>query len=169
MAKFLRNVNGLPTEVNTITTSAGAADADKIPSLDPSGKWDITMMPNGIGADSVSIQASEALAAGDFVNIHAVTGQPRIRKASAAAVGTMAHGYVLSAVASGAQGTVFFDEMNSQVTGKAPGATQFLSATNPGQTVETAPSAAGQIAQIVGFAASATAIHVAVQQPIVLA
>src|SRR5690606_35480393 len=68
---------------NAKDTSAGAADAGKLAMLDANGRLDSTMMPVGIGADTASIQASEALAAGDFVNIHSSSGA-RVRKADAA-------------------------------------------------------------------------------------
>src|SRR5687768_2963313 len=58
------------TITNGTTTSAGAGDADKLVALDASGRIDSTMMPVGIGADTASITTSEALAAGDLVNIH---------------------------------------------------------------------------------------------------
>lgn len=55
--------------VNSKASSAGAGDAGKVVALDGSGRIDNTMMPVGIGADTATITASEALSAGDFVNI----------------------------------------------------------------------------------------------------
>ena len=54
------------TIVNSKTTSAGAGDSGKVVALDAAGRIDNSMMPVGIGADTASIQASEALAAGEL-------------------------------------------------------------------------------------------------------
>lgn len=167
MAKFLQNVNGTVTEAVTPTTSAGAGDAGKIPGLDNSGRLDTSFMPTGIGADTQAIAASEALAAGDFVNIHSLGGA-KVRKADASTTGKRAHGFVLAAVGSGATATVYFEGNNGQVTGQTPGDV-YLSATTPGQATTTAPSGSGQVVQIVGMATSATSINVNVGQPITLA
>ncbi|KAA9150036.1 hypothetical protein F3K36_33425, partial [Delftia sp. BR1] len=99
--KFLRLVNNLVTEVLGIQTSAGAANAGDIVALDDSGRIDNSMMPVGIGADTAVIAASEALAAGDWVNVWNSTGA-KVRKADATTSGKEAHGFVLAAVTSGA-------------------------------------------------------------------
>lgn len=164
--KYIANNAGTLTERAAIQASAGAADAGKIVALDGGGKLDPTMMPTGIGADAAQIQASESLSAGDFVNIHNASGA-RARKADASTVGKEAHGFVLAAVATGAQATVYFEGTNTQVTGQTPGSV-FLS-TTPGAATATAPSAAGQVVQRLGFAISATAINFQSQPPIVLA
>jgi hypothetical protein len=189
------NANGIldSTIVNSKTTSAGAADsgkiaalnangilddtiinatvtssANKIVKLDGSGKLDSTVLPTGIGADTASILASENLAAGDLVNIYNNTGTANIRKADASTTGKEAHGFVLSAVTSGQNGVVYFEGSNTQATGLTPGV-QYLSATTAGKTTSTAPSTAGQIVQVVGFAYSATALNFQSELPIVLA
>lgn len=178
------------TIVNSKNTSAGAGDAGKLPSLNASGILDdsivnasatssanklvkmdgsgriaVAMLPVGVGPDTKSIQASETLAAGDFVNIHNSSGA-RIRKADATN-GRIAHGFVLSAVSSGANGDVYLEGTNTSVSGKTPGATQFL-ATTAGTSTETAPSTAGQTIQILGVALSATEISFEPQPSILL-
>jgi hypothetical protein len=165
--KYLTNSAGTITEVAALTTSAGAGSANAIPALDGSGRLDSTFMPTGIGADSQVITASEALAAGDFVNVWNSTGA-KVRKADASVSGKEAHGYVLAAVSSSAAATVFFDDLNAQVTGLTPGVV-YLSATTPGGATGIAPSGTGQTVQRLGVAVSATAIHVGLVQPIVLA
>jgi hypothetical protein len=115
------------------------------------------MMPVGIGADTAAITASEALAAGDFVNIWDNTGA-RARKADASTAGKEAHGFVLATVSSGAVATVYFEGTNTQVTGQTPGMV-YLSASTAGRATTTPPSAAGNIVQSLGFATSATAIN----------
>jgi hypothetical protein len=109
--RFLSLILGRRKMVPTIATSAGAADAEKVPStngsgvLDPSllnaattgtqvvvmtgsdGLLNPAIMPVGIGADTSSIVASETLAAGDIVNIWNDSGTPKVRKADATSEG----------------------------------------------------------------------------------
>lgn len=162
------NASGVldPSIVNAVASSAGAGDAGKVAALDGSGRLDPTMMPVGIGADTASIQASENLAAGDFVNIHNSSGA-RVRKADATTAGKEAHGFVLGAVSSGANATVYFEGTNTGVSGMTPG-TVFLHTTAGGAT-GTAPSGSGNVVQKLGVAVSATAINFERGEPIVLA
>ena len=73
----------VPYEVEGTVVSAGAGNAGDIPALDATGKLDMSVMPNGIGADTAIIEASESLTAGDFVNIYNNTGTAIVRKADA--------------------------------------------------------------------------------------
>lgn len=165
---FIRNVAGLLTEVRAIVASAGAADADKIVALDGTGRLDVSFMPTGIGADTATLTASEALAAGDFVNVWANAGAFNVRKADASTSGKEAHGFVLSAVSASAAATVYFEGSNTAVTGMTPG-NVFLSAATAGKAVATAPSGTGQIVQRLGVATGATVINVEPHLPIALA
>lgn len=193
--KFIKNNTGTLTEEAALTTSAGAADADKIPALnasgvldptivngiivsagagssgkvvqlDASGKIDSTTLPVGVGADTQSITTSEALAAGDLVNVWNSTGA-KVRKADATVAGKEAHGFVLAAFGSGVAATVYFEGTNTAVTGQTPG-NVFLS-TTPGVASATAPTGSGNVVQRVGFSVSATAINFQSQPPVVLA
>lgn len=152
--------------VNGKTTSAGAGDSGKLAALDGSGRLDSTMMPVGIGADTATITASEALAAGDFVNVWDSSGA-KVRKADATVAGKEAHGFVLSAVSNGAAATVYFESTNTGVTGLTPGPV-YLS-TTAGTATNTAPSGSGNIVQRIGFATSATAVNFQSQPPVTLA
>lgn len=140
------------------TSSAGAGDVGKVPQLDGSGRLDSTVMPVGIGADTKSILASEALVAGDFVNVWNNAGTANIRKADGSTTGKEAHGFVLSAVSNGANGTVYFEGANTQQSGLTAGPV-YLSATTPGRATSTAPSTTGQIIQCLGVAVSATEVN----------
>lgn len=161
-SKFLKQVGGVLTEEAPVTTST----ADKIPALDGGGKLNVNMMPTGIGPDTASITASEALSAGDFVNIHNSTGA-KVRKADATAAGKEAHGFVLAAVSNGAAATVYFEGTNDQVTSQTPGPV-FLG-TTAGAATSTAPSGSGNVTQRIGVAVSTTAINFERGEPIVLA
>jgi hypothetical protein len=165
--KFLTIVNGGIQQEVAINSSAGAGDANKIPKLDAGGRIDTTMMPVGIGADTKSIATSEDLAAGDFVNIWNSTGV-KARKADATTAGKEAQGFVLAATTSGQNATVYFEGINTALSGLTVGAKQFLSTTAGGRT-ETAPSASGNVVQSIGVAVSATEIAFEAQSPITLA
>lgn len=164
--KYIYQNSGTLTEKAAIQSSAGAGDAGKIAALDSSGRFDSSMMPVGLGADTAVIVASEALAAGDFVNIWNSTGA-KARKADATTSGKEAHGFVLSAVSSSANATVYFEGPNTAVTGATPGPV-FL-ATTAGTATGTAPSGSGNVVQRIGVATSATSINFEAAQPVVLA
>lgn len=167
VSKYLALVAGVITEVLGIQTSAGAADAGKVGVLDNTGRFDVSMMPVGIGADTASIVASEALSAGDFVNVWDSAGTAKVRKTDATTAGKEANGFVLSAVAPGASATVYFEGTNTQVTGQTPG--KVFLGTTAGKAISTAPSASGNVVQQIGYAVSATAINFNAQVPVTLA
>lgn len=169
--KYLRSdpTTGVPTEQAAIQTSAGAGDAGKIPAVDSTGKFDTTFMPVGIVAPTAAIVASEALAAGDLVNVWSNAGTANVRKADASTTGKQAEGFVLAAVLISATATVFFPgDENTQVTGLTPGR-QFLSDTTPGKCSTTVPTTAGHLVQPVGTASSATNLIFEPQNGYVLA
>lgn len=164
--KFLRFINGIFTEVFGVQTSAGAANAGDIVALDDTGRLDNSLMPVGIGADTKTINASEALAAGDWVNVWNSTGA-KVRKADATTAGKEAHGFVLAAVANGAPALVYFEGTNTQVTGQTPGPV-FLQ-TTAGTGGSTIPSASGNVVQNLGVALSATEVNFERGTPVTLA
>lgn len=163
----LLNASGILDD--TIVNASVTAAANKLAKLDASGRLDLTVMPVGIGSDTAPITASEALAAGDFINIWNNGGTANVRKADASTSGKEANGFVLSAVANGGSATVHFEGDNNQVTGLTPGA-QYLSATTPGKATATPPSGSGQVVQPIGVAYSATVMNFhSTMLPIVLA
>lgn len=154
---FLRLVAGQLTEILGLQSSAGAGDAGKIPALDAAGRFDNSFMPVGIGADTAAITASEALAAGDWVNLHDVGGAFRVRKADATVQGKEADGFVLAAVLSAAVATVYFEGTNTQVSSQVPGPVYLQ--TTAGLGGATIPSASGNVVQRIGTATSATSVN----------
>ena len=135
--RYLNLVSGVQTQV-VAATAGGAGNEEKIPSLDTGGLLPLSMMPTGLGPDVETIQASENLAAGDFVNVHDSTGA-RVRKADASN-GRQAHGFVIAAVTSGQNATVYFEGSNTQLSGLTIGALYYLSATTAGAVTATPPS-----------------------------
>lgn len=159
------NTDGTQQVYTGKTISTGATDAGEFLTLDSTGKIDVSMLPNGVGADATTYVAGEALTAGNFVYINAL-GQ--VLKADATLLAKAARGYVLTGVANAGQATVYFDEANTSVIGLTPGATYYLS-TTPGGVTTTPPTlnGSGNIVQELGFASSATNIHVNIQEPII--
>lgn len=191
--KFIKNNAGTLTEEAALLTSAGGTDSNKVPALndqgilddsiinasvsssankiakyDASGKLDQSVMPPGIGPDTGVVLASETLAAGDLVNIYNNASVANCRKADGSASGKEAHGFVLAAVTSGQNATVYFEGTNNQCTSLTPGP-QFLSGTTAGKPNSTAATGTGKVVQRVGFATSTTSMNFQADTPIVLA
>lgn len=156
------------TIVNSKTSSAGAGDSGKIPALDSAGLLDSSFMPVGVGADTAPITASEALTAGDFVNIHISSGI-KVRKADATTAGKEADGFVLASVSSSATATVYFRGSNTAVSSLTAGTEYVLSTTAGGVlAVASAPTGTGKVNQRLGKAASATVLNFQRGMPITL-
>lgn len=157
--RFLVRSSGKTRQLEAKAASAGAADAGKIPALDSSGKLDMSMMPAGIGADTQILPASEALSAGNFVNIWSDAGVAKVRLADNSN-GRAADGYVLDAVSSAANATVYpLDGTNSDLASLTPGAEYWLGTAGGVTAVpldETDVANANKISQYLGKAKSAT-------------
>lgn len=164
--KFIQLVDGEMAENEGLQSSAGSADAGKIPALDGTGRFHVSMMPVGIGVESKSIVTSEDLSASDLVNLWNDAGTQKARKADASN-GRRAHAYVLEAVTSGQTATVRFEQSITGLTGRTPGKMQFLGLA--GAMTETPPSTAGHISQQVGVAVTSDEMSFEPQQPITLA
>lgn len=194
--KFLKHANGAAAEEYALTTSAGAGDAHRIPALNTNGvldatilnaksssagaadagktvvlgadgKIDSTMFSASGNADSQDMQASEALVAGDWVNIHNVSNAFRVRKADATTDGKHAMGFVLQGVAANGTVKVYFEGVNTGVTGMVPGDVYLTN--TPGVGSATPPNGSGNVVQNIGVAISATAVSFSVHPRIVLA
>lgn len=169
--KYLSLISGKEQEVSAVQTG-GAGSAGKIVALDDTtGLLDETMMPSGIGPDTVAVTATEALTAGDLVNLYNSSGL-KCKKANAA-TGTAleAHGFVLAGVQQSATATVYLSGQNTQVTSLTPGATYWLSKDTAGGITATPPSAggAGTLSQQVGVATGATSLQFNPQRAIIMA
>lgn len=165
--KLLRLVSGVITEVFGVQTSAGAANAGDIVALDDTGRIDNSMMPVGIGADTATIDASEGLTAGDWINVWNDGGTAKVRKGDATSAGKEVHGFVLASVTNGNPATVHFEGTNTQVSGQTPGPVYLQ--TTAGVGGSTVPSASGNVVQQIGVAVSATAVNFERNAPVVLA
>lgn len=153
------------TLVNSTIASAGAGSSGKVVALDASGKLDVTVIPASVAPNSLVIVTTELIAAGALVNVTNVSGK-KARNADAA-TGRVAHGFTISGAASGGNCTVFFGGQITGLTGKTPGAFQYLGAA--GALTETPPVAAGSILQTVGVADDTVSVAFDAQPPITLA
>jgi len=166
--KYLYNDAGQLTEREGLVTSAGAGDAGKIPALDAAGLLDTSVLPVGLGADTVSAVASESLSAGDLVNVWNDSGTVKVRKADATSVGKEANGYVLSSFSSSATASVYLEQKVTGLSGLTAGSIYYL-ATTAGGVTTTAPSSSGNVVQRIGRAASSSVLIFQPGDPIVLA
>ena len=151
---FLTLANGQRILATAIGTSAGAGDADKIIHTGADGRIDATFLPNGIALLVRSIEVTETLVAGDFVNIYDSSG-PKVRKAVATDPAKFCNGFVLDGASSGSI-DVYLSGLNTQLTGLTPGAKYYLD-TTAGDAVTPGPTEVdGNISQFLGSAVSAT-------------
>lgn len=157
--KFMTLVSGVRTLLSAIQTTAGAGDAGKILAANAAGKLDESFLPDGIGASVQIVSASEALVAGDFVNLWNDSGTLKARKADATN-GRAAHGFVKVSVASSADASMYWlDGTNTELSGLTVGARYYLGAAGVATSVPydpTNPANAGYYHQYLGLAVSAT-------------
>lgn len=153
--KFLKLGAKDPEVYSALQVSAGAGSGGRIVALLDSGRLDLTMMPTGIGPDVYVFPASENLGSGEEINIWDDSGTLKVRKADATAAGKKSHGYVLAAVTSGNNATVYFGGINTSKSGLTPGSEYYLS-TTAGAVTTTPASTVGNVVQHVGVALSAT-------------
>ena len=156
---FLARVSGKTKQLFGLAVSAGAADAGKIVATGSDGRLDTSLMPTGIGANTIICLASEAIGAGKFVNFHGNAGAMNVRLADNSNA-RQADGYLKDAVAIAGQATVYpLDTTNTALTGLAPGARYWLGTAGgviavPLDSADTANN--GKICQELGVAKSAT-------------
>ena len=162
---YISNVTGKIEQRVAINSSAGSGDANKIVATTSAGTINANMLPEGIGADTRSVVASENLTGGDMVNLFDDTGTISARRADNSN-NRPAHGYVLEGVTATESGDVYFTGTISGLTGLTIGADHYLGTT--GAATTTAPSAQGTIVQAVGVALSATELRFMRERPILL-
>jgi hypothetical protein len=77
--KFLQNVSGKIKEIFASVTSTPNA----IVAMDATGRVDISVLPVGVGSETITAVASEAITAGAFVNYYSNAGVLNVRNADA--------------------------------------------------------------------------------------
>jgi len=165
--KYQTLIAGRETMVEATTVSTGVAQAGDIIALDSTGKIDFSLLPTGLGPTVQVAPASENLNAGDFVNIFNNLGTPNVRKADSTN-DRRAVGYVLTAVTAGNNATVFFEGLNSAVTGLTPGQRVYLGAAGGIKTTPPSSASGDVIHQYLGRALNTTLMDVEIDDEIVL-
>lgn len=155
------------TKMITSVQIGGAGSANRLASLNASGQWDISMMPTGVGAETRVLPASEALSAGDLLNIFDDSGTTKVRKADATSY-KPADGFTLSAVESGANATVYLDGINTAVTGLTGGEEYYLSKTAGGETTDISGYTTNNTIQFVGKGTASGELNFERGEPIVV-
>lgn len=155
--KYLYDNAGTITEREATVVSAGAGNAGDVVGLDSGGLLDISTMPAGVGADTVVLACSENVSAGDWLNVWDDSSVIKCRKADATAEGKRCHGFTLEAKTSGQNVTVYLSGTNNQISGLTGGTRYYLSTTAGAETA-TAPSASGNVVQVIGIAVATTSI-----------
>lgn len=160
--KYLVQQGGFTKRESPIVQSTGTADAGKMIAVGDDGRLDPTVLPVGIGAQTSLIPASEALNAGDLVNIFSDAGAAKVRKADNSN-NRPADGFVIAAVSASATATVYpLENVNAALSGLTPGATYWLG--TAGGVIGTPldeldPDNDGCVSQMVGKALSATELR----------
>lgn len=161
--RYLSLIDGLITEVEASSISSGEIDAGKIVALDESGRLDQTMMPVGIGADTLTAPASEDLSGGDFVYIKE---DGTVAKASA--LSNSAVGFILAGAFVGETVLVYFEGRNTSLSGLVIGSRYYLSETS-GTATNVPVSGAGKKHQYLGNAITQNTLNFEAADYVVLA
>jgi len=166
--RYLNIISGILQQVIATVVSSGVSNAGDIVALDDTGKLDMTLMPSGVGANTGTATASEAIGARDLVNVYDDDGTTKVRKADASVSGKEANGFCPSAFAESATATIYYGGQITGLTGLTAGE-YYLSDDTPGGITLTPPSDAGHIVQAIGNAVSATALNFEPDRPVLLA
>jgi len=166
---FLARVAGRTKQIFGIQTSAGAADAGKIPALNSAGVVDITMLPSGVGQNIVTAIATESLAVGAMVNLFATGAVWNARNADNSS-NREAWGFVIAAVASSGVATVYrLGTTNASMTALTVGGDYYLGTVGAVIATPLDPvTGTGKTDQYIGRAKSATELVTEEYEPILL-
>ena len=157
---FMRLVTGKLKAIQAIIISAGAGNDGDLVALDSTGKFDVSVLPVGVGPDVQVITVSEVagLTAGDYVNIFDSSG-PKVRLADSSN-GRAAMGFVKAVFADASSATVYFEGVNDDLSGLTAGDRVFLGTAGGTITTPLVPvTDAGKISQLLGTAVSATEVN----------
>jgi len=171
MTDYLRidPVTGTKKErASAVQVSTGAPDANKLVATGANGKIDGSLLP---ASEEFGREASEALAALDFVNVFDDGGTAKVRKADGSAFATRATGYVLDNYVATDTAQIFGEGIMAGFAGLTIGAPVFLSQTTPGaitQSPSLANAGGTDVWQVLGEAVSATEVRVEIGDAICL-
>ena len=140
-----------------VEISAGAASAGQLPALNAAGLLDFSVLPD---APVDSAEASEAISAGQLVNVYDDAGTTKMRLADATStVDRPATGVAIEAAAVG-ETKRYTNDGSTALTGLTAGLKYFLDTTAGGLTTAPDVSVSGNILQCVGSATDASKFNV---------
>ena len=166
---FLARIAGRTKQLFGLQVSTGAADAGKIVATNDDGVIDETLLPAGVGANIATAVASEALSAGNFVELYDNAGVLNVRKADNSN-NRAAHGYVKAAVSSSATATVYrLNTVNGNLSGLTAGDDYWLGTAGGVINTPLDPTTdTGKTDQYLGIAKSATELITVEYEPVLL-
>ena len=166
---FLARVAGRTKQIFATVQSLGAASAGAVVGLGDDGLLHPSVLPAGVGANTVTAVASEALGAGKFIELYDDVGTLKARMADAGNA-REAHGYVREAVTLAASATVYrLNTVNASLSGLTPGAHYWLGTAGGVISAPLDPqTASGQVCHYLGRAASATELVTVEYAPVYL-
>jgi len=165
MTDYITRVGNKKVLKQTIQSSSGAADADKVISTDGDGFIDPSFLRD---TEVFDREASENIASRDAVNIFDDAGTAKARKADASAFSTRATGFVVVGVLVTETARIISEGKIGGFAGLTIGDPVFLSASVPGGITQTPPTGAGEVWQKLGDATSATEIRIEIGEAIEL-
>lgn len=168
--KYQALVNGKAKLIEATVASTGVAQAGDILALGADGKLDATVLPIGVGPDVQTMEASEALTPGDYVNIFDDAGTKKARLADNSN-GRDAHGWVKAAFAPTETATVYFEGPNTAADTAVAGQRAYLGVAGAAVTVpldSTLPANNGKIHQFLGVYVDVNTINTDIDDCIVL-
>ena len=155
MANTYIDVNG----VEVAFTQTGPGTQGQGVGLNSAGVVDSTLMPAGYGPTTITVIASESMAAGAVVNLWNNSGVLNVQNANATDNTKPYHGFVLSSYAPTASAQVYLPgSVISGLSGLTIGADYYLSTTDGQVASDVSGYSGGNIRQYVGVAISATQI-----------
>lgn len=160
--RFLTRADGKTKQAQAKAASAGSADAGALVALDDTGRLSESLLPLGVGVQVDILPASEALDAGDFVNIYDDAGAAKARKADNSN-GRPADGFVSTAVTVSGDATIYpLDGVNAAMAALLPGKEYWLGTAGDVTATpldETDAGNANKISQQLGKALTATELR----------
>lgn len=166
--KYQTLVGGKGKLVEATVSSTGASEAGDLVGLDSSGKLDASVLPVGVGPDVKIVEATEALTAGDYVNIFDDSGVPNVRLADNSN-GREAHGFVLAAFAITEMAQVFFEGPNTAAATALPGQRAYLGTAGGSITTPLDPATdTGKLHQLLGSYVDTDEINTDIDDCIIL-
>lgn len=166
---FLARVSGRIQQIVATVISAGSENAGDIVALGSDGKLDQSVLPAGVGANTVTAVASENISAGRFVNLFIDAGTFKMRLADNSN-GRPAWGYVREAFDADEAGSAYrLNTVNAHMTGLTPGSDYWLGTAGGVIATPLNPDTdTGKLCQYLGKASSATELVTVEHAPVYL-